>query len=259
MLFTFILLGFVNSSCLTRNFEECLSLNVEYQESCQLSQGECRPRPEKCTEIDATYPLNCRTNECYYSKRFNKCLSQPFTRLLNEVADRGDHHDHQQDSHDGIDQQRPQPTEQGPLPPPYQPPQNPPQYPLPPQNDQQIEQPIEEDNNDSLEDDEEDSYEEEEEQDINQNTSDEDESWNEPEVPSQPNSTNTTNSTNNTNNNSNNNNSDGFNDTYEGFQNIIEEEIKFKLSQSDENKQIEIKSSGTNHLIMAFITMIIWI
>ncbi|CAD8209640.1 unnamed protein product [Paramecium octaurelia] len=260
MLFTFVLLGFVNSSCLTRNFEECLTLNVEYQDSCQLSQGECRPRPQKCTEIDATYPLNCRTNECYYSKRFNKCLSQPFTRLLNEVPERGGkHQDHQQGPHQGPGHPGPATTEGGPLPTSQQPPQQPPnpnQQPFQNQttlNNQTLNQPKVEENETNDQDDasaEEEDYEE---QDTDENTEDDDKPWNEPEVPPSTNSTNSTGIPNNTNS------TGGFNDTYYGFQDLIEEEIKIKLSESDDRKQIEIKSSGSFQFIMAFITMIIWI
>ncbi|CAD8124639.1 unnamed protein product [Paramecium sonneborni] len=263
MLFTLILLGFVNSSCVTRNFEECLSLNVEYQESCQLSQGECRPRPVKCTEIDATYPQNCKTSECYYSKRFNKCLSQPFTRLLNEVGNRGDQHNHQDGSISGTPIQESYHTEGGPLPSDQGPDSSTQSSTsMPPQQHNQTSQNDDLDINQSEEEeDEHDTSDNPEEYDdsdeINDNPIVNNEPWNDPQQPINNNSTNSTNST--IDSNGDYTDSTNFNDTYTGFQYLIEEEIKSRLNESDERKQIEIKSSLAQQLMIAFISMIIMI
>lgn len=50
-----------------------------------------------------------------------------------------------------------------------------------------------------------------------------------------------------------------FNDTYPGFQYLIEEEIKARLNTSDDRKQLEIRSSEGLQLMITLILMIILI
>lgn len=63
LIYASILILHVNSSCSRRPLTKCLK-----DEHCQIVETQCRTRPERCKEIDASNPKNCLGTKCYYDE-----------------------------------------------------------------------------------------------------------------------------------------------------------------------------------------------